>query len=103
MPSKIDTGERAICQNKRAGFDFHIEKRFEAGLVLKGSEVKSCRDGKVQLVDSFASFERDGVYLLKAHIAEYKQGGPFFNHEPARKRKLLLSKKEINQLKTAVE
>ncbi len=103
MTSKDGGAENLICQNKKAGHDYHLEKRFEAGMVLKGSEVKSCREGKVQLVDSFAAFERDGVYLFKANIAEYKQGGPFFNHEPARKRKLLLHKREIAQLKSAVE
>lgn len=101
--SKAGTGEKIVCLNKRASFDYHIEKRFEAGLVLAGSEVKSLRDGKAQLVDSFANFEKDGVYLHKANIAEYKQGGPYFNHVPTRKRKLLLNKREIANLKAAIE
>lgn len=71
--------------------------------MLAGSEVKSLRDGKAQLVDSFANFEKDGVYLHKANIAEYKQGGPYFNHVPTRKRKLLLNKREIANLKAAIE
>jgi len=97
------SGEKIICVNKRAGFDYHIEKRYEAGMVLAGSEVKSLRDGKVQLVDSYAAFERDGVYLYKANISEYKQGGPYFNHIPTRKRKLLLHKREILNLKAQIE
>lgn len=103
MSTKTGAAEKLICLNKRAGHDYHLEKRYEAGMVLKGSEVKSCREGRVQLVDSFAGFEKDGVYLHKANIAEYKQGGPFFNHVPTRKRKLLLNKREITALKTAVE
>lgn len=87
-----------ICQNRRATFDYFIEKRIETGIELLGSEVKSCRQGKVQLVDSFAQVENDQCYLFKAHIAEYKQGGPYFNHTPVRKRKLLLHKREIRNL-----
>lgn len=101
--TKAGSGEKIVCLNKRAGFDYHLEKRFEAGLVLTGSEVKSLRDGKAQLVDSFAIFEKDGVYLHKANINEYKQGGPYFNHVPTRKRKLLLNKREIENLKAAIE
>ena len=103
MAAKSAGAEKLISQNKKATFDYHIEKRIEAGLVLVGSEVKSCRDGRVQLVDSYAAFERDGLYLLKAHIGEYKQGGPYFNHVPVRKRKLLLHKREIDNLKAQTE
>jgi SsrA-binding protein len=96
-------GGGRIADNRRARFDFHVEKKFEAGIVLQGSEVKSCREGKVQLVDSYATIERGELYLMKAHIAEYKQGGPFFNHEPTRKRKLLVHRREIHQLRTALD
>ncbi len=96
-------GAAKIADNRRARHDFHIEKKIEAGIVLQGSEVKSCREGKVQLVDSYATFEKGELYLVKAHIAEFKQGGPFFNHEPTRKRKLLMHHREIVQLKSAVE
>jgi SsrA-binding protein len=101
-PKKGGGGGR-IADNRRARFDFHVEKKFEAGIVLQGSEVKSCREGKVQLVDSYATIERGELYLMKAHIAEYKQGGPFFNHEPTRKRKLLVHRREIHQLRTALD
>jgi len=101
--SPVAGGDSKIADNRRARFDYHVEKKIEAGIVLLGSEVKSCREGKVQLVDSFASFERDELFLVKAHIAEYKQGGPFYNHEPTRKRKLLLHRREITVLKAATE
>ncbi len=100
---KQDQGEKLICQNKRAGFDYHIEKRLEAGIALAGSEVKSCRNGKVQLADSYAAIDRGEIFLHKAHISEYNQGGPFFNHVPQRKRKLLMHKREIRNLQAATE
>jgi len=99
----MSVGEKLICSNKKARHDFVINKTFEAGIVLKGSEVKSCRNGRVQLVDSFAMPEKGEIYLHKAHIAEYKQGGPFFNHEPVRKRKLLMHRKEIANLQAEID
>jgi SsrA-binding protein len=101
--SKKPAAPKLIAQNRRATHDYHIEKRFEAGLVLSGSEVKSCRDAKVQLVDSYAIVEKGEVYLLKANIAEYSKGGPFFNHPPQRPRKLLLHRREIADLKVRIE
>jgi len=92
-----------ISQNKKAFHSFHIEKKLEAGIVLKGSEVKSCREGKVQLVDSYASFKQDEIFLVKAHISEFKQGGPFYNHVPVRPRKLLLHKREIAEIRSLME
>lgn len=101
--SNRKTETNRIADNRRARFDYHVEKKFEAGISLVGSEVKSCREGKVQLVDSYATIERGELFLMKAHIAEYKQGGPFFNHEPTRKRKLLMHRREITQLREALE
>ncbi|MBS1985571.1 MAG: SsrA-binding protein SmpB [Bdellovibrionales bacterium] len=100
---KRDSGLKLICENRKARHDYIIEKTFEAGIQLTGSEVKSCRDGKVQLVDAFASFERGEIFLLKANIAEYKQSGPYFGHPMVRKRKLLLHKKEIINLQAIVQ
>jgi SsrA-binding protein len=97
------TGEKLITHNRQASHNYHLEKKFEAGLVLKGSEVKSCRDGKVQLVDAYASVDRGEMWLHKANIAEYKQGGPFFNHVPTRTRKMLLHKREIANIKALLE
>ncbi|HVJ64373.1 MAG TPA: SsrA-binding protein SmpB [Bdellovibrionota bacterium] len=99
----MSEGEKLISANKKARHDFHIVKTFEAGMVLKGSEVKSCRDGRVQLLDSYASFEKGELYLHKVNIAEFKQSGPFFNHEPARKRKLLMHRREMENLKAEME
>jgi SsrA-binding protein len=93
---------KLICENRKARHDYQIEKVIEAGIELTGSEVKSCRDGKAQLVDAYAAVERGEVYLYKSHISEYKQGGPYFNHPPVRKRKLLLHKREIIQLTESI-
>ena len=101
--STNDEGIKIICQNRRAHHDYHIEKKIEAGIELKGSEVKSCREGKVQLVDCYGFFEKGQLFLIKAHIGEYKQGGPYFNHEPTRKRRLLLHKRELKNLAAQVE
>ncbi|WP_027964306.1 SsrA-binding protein SmpB [Halalkalibacillus halophilus] len=87
----------AIATNRKASHDFFIEETFEAGLVLKGTEIKSIRAGRVNLKDSFARISKGEVYVHNLHIAEYVQGNQF-NHEPTRARKLLLHKKEINQL-----
>lgn len=94
---------KIIANNKRARHNFAIEKTIEVGIALKGSEVKSAKDGKIQLVDSFVTVEQGELILHKVHIAEWKQGGPFFNHEVQRKRKLLAHKREIQQLKAATE
>lgn len=96
-------GSKLVVQNKRAGFNYHIEEKIEAGMVLVGSEVKSARLGKVQLVDAYAAIEKGQVYLHKAHIAEYAQGGPHFNHVTTRKRKLLLHRRQIATLKAKME
>jgi SsrA-binding protein len=90
-------GEKIICTNKQARFDYHLEDRFEAGLVLQGTEVKSLRDGLANLKDSYAAVEDGEVYLYDCHISPYPNGG-YANHEPKRPRKLLLHKKEIRRL-----
>ena len=86
-----------IAQNKRASHDYFIEETFEAGIVLKGTEIKSMRGGRMNLKDSFARIANGEAYLHNAHISEYEQGNRY-NHDPVRARKLLLHKKEINQL-----
>jgi len=92
-----------IASNKKAFHEYIVEKKIEAGIQLKGSEVKSCRESRVQLKDSYAVIYKDEIFLHKCHISEYKQSGPFFNHKPERTRKLLLKKKEILQLKVQTE
>ncbi|MGM0410935.1 MAG: SsrA-binding protein SmpB [Bacillota bacterium] len=88
---------RVVARNKKAKHDYHIEESFEAGIVLKGTEIKSIRQSKVNLKDSFALVEDGEVFLHNMHISPYKQGNRY-NHEPERVRKLLLHKREINSL-----
>lgn len=88
---------KIICQNKKAFHEYFIEETYEAGIVLVGTEVKSLRDGKAQLVDSYAVFKGDELFMLNAHISPYSHAARD-NHEPTRSRKLLLHKKELNKL-----
>ena len=92
----------SLAQNRRATFEFEILERLEAGLVLKGSEVKSMRDGKLSLAESYAQFERDELFLLGAHVAEFPQAHRR-NHEPLRPRKLLLHRRQLDRLHEAVQ
>ncbi|GAE28235.1 tmRNA-binding protein SmpB [Halalkalibacter wakoensis JCM 9140] len=92
-----DKDRNVIAQNKRAGHDYFIEETYEAGIVLKGTEIKSMRAGRMNLKDSFARISNGEMYLHNAHISEYEQGNRY-NHEPTRARKLLLHKKQINTL-----
>lgn len=92
---------KIISENKKARFDFQILETFEAGLVLKGSEVKSLRDGQVNLKDSYVSFSQDEAYLQNAHISVYKASS-YNNHSPERMRKLLLHRQELEQIFSAI-
>lgn len=89
-------------KNKKAYFDYEILESFEAGIVLKGTEIKSIRDGKVNLKDSYAVIKNNEVFLLNTHISQYKEGN-IFNHDETRTRKLLLHKKEIKKIKEQLE
>ncbi len=95
-------GEKLICQNKKAFFNYFIEEKVQAGISLLGSEVKSLRDGRVNLGDSYADIRRGEVFLVDAHISPYPQANRM-NHEPLRTRKLLLHRKEIRRLIGKVE
>ncbi len=97
MSTDSDTGAKAVATNRKAFHEYFIEERFEAGIVLQGTEVKSLRDGKVNLQDSFASVRDGEVFLHHCHISPYSHGN-IMNHDPLRVRKLLLHKKEINKL-----
>lgn len=98
-PKKTEAG--AVAVNRRARFDYEIEETFEAGLMLMGSEVKSLREGRANIAESYVSPERGEIFLINADIPPY---GPAnrFNHEPRRHRKLLLKSKEIEKLAGAV-
>ena len=89
--------QRLIAQNKKARHEFHILDTFEAGVVLLGSEVKSCRRGGANLKDSYARIEKGEIYLVNANISPYPYANRY-NHDPLRKRKLLFHKAEIKKL-----
>lgn len=95
-------GTQTIVTNRRARFDYEILDRFEAGLVLTGSEVKSLRDGSAQIVESFVKIGREGADLMNMTIPPYAMGG-YSNHEPRRPRRLLLHKSEIEKLRKGTE
>lgn len=88
---------KIVCRNRRARRDYHIETTMEAGLVLTGTEVKSLRQGKADLADSYAAFQQGEIFLIGMHIAAYEKAR-HFNHEPRRPRKLLLQKSVIRRL-----
>ena len=97
MSKKTNHGLKIICLNRKASFNFFFEDLLEAGIVLKGSEIKSVRNGKVNIADSYAVEKKGEIILINSHIASYKQAS-FTNHKPLDERKLLLNKKEINKL-----
>ncbi len=90
---------KILSDNRSAGYNYHLLERFEAGLVLTGTEVKSAKDGKIQLKESYAEVNDHEAWLLNAHISEYSHGN-IMNHAPVRKRKLLLHRSEIDKLQT---
>jgi SsrA-binding protein len=94
---------KPIAENRRARFDYFLEQTFECGIALTGSEVKSLRNGKANIAESYAAVEGKEIVLVNADIPPYAQSGPFFNHEPRRPRKLLLKRKEIDKLLGAVQ
>lgn len=94
---------KLIAENRRARFDYFLEQSFEAGIALTGSEVKSLRNGRANIAESYAAVENGEIVLVNADIPPYKQAGPYFNHEPRRHRKLLLKKREIEKLIGAVQ
>jgi SsrA-binding protein len=91
------TGEKTICQNRKARHNYHILETYEAGMVLKGTEVKSLRAGRANLKDSYARVQDGELWLENMHISPYEQGNRF-NHDPTRARKLLMHKGEIMRL-----
>jgi len=92
-----ERAEKVVATNRKAFHDYHVEERLEAGIVLKGTEVKSLREGQVNLKDSYASVDHGELVLHHCHISPYSHGN-IMNHDPVRPRKLLLHRKEINKL-----
>ena len=102
MASKTSaSGNRLIANNKKAYFDYFIEEKYEAGMVLHGTEVKSIRAGKCSIKESYIKIENGEVYVLGMNITPYEKGN-IFNKEPLRTRRLLLHKHEINKIAAAV-
>ena len=97
MKQKTNTGLKIISLNRKARFNYFFIEFYEAGIVLKGSEVKSLRDGKANISESYAFDSKGEIYLVNSHIPSYKESS-YNNHDPKRNRKLLLNKREINKL-----
>lgn len=93
---------KVIATNRKAYHDYHIEETFEAGIELKGTEVKSIREGKINLKDSYVLIKNDELWLLNCHISPYSHGN-IMNHDPLRTRKLLMHKREIQRLKGKIK
>ena len=92
-----EKGRKLVAQNKKALHDYHIGQKYEAGMVLTGTEVKSLRAGRASLVDGFATVDGGEVWLQHVHIPEYAEG-TWTNHAPRRKRKVLMHRAEIDKL-----
>ena len=97
MNRKTNAGLKIICLNRKASFNYFFENLIEAGIVLKGSEIKSVREGKINIADSYAIEKKGEIVLINSHISSYKQAS-YSNHKPLDERKLLLNKREINKL-----
>jgi SsrA-binding protein len=93
----VESGIKILSDNRHAAHDYHLLERYEAGLALTGTEVKAAKNGKIQLKESFAEVAGNEAWLVNAHISEYSHGNRE-NHEPTRRRKLLLHRQEIDKL-----
>lgn len=90
---------KIIATNRKVSFEYTLIEKFEAGIALQGSEIKSIRAGQISIQEAYVDVQNgESAWLVEAHIAPYEQAGKFFNHEPRRKRRLLLHKKEIREL-----
>ena len=97
MKSKPKSGLKIITINRKASYNYFFKDIFEAGIVLKGSEIKSVRSGKINIADAYAVNKGNEIFLINSHIPEYKEAS-YSNHNPYNERKLLLNRKEINKL-----
>jgi len=103
MAPKPERRFKVVSENRRARFNYEIGDKFEAGIALTGSEVKSLRTGKATIAESYADSKGGELWLINANIPEYLQAGPFNNHAPKRPRRLLLHHRKIDRLSNAVE
>ncbi len=99
---KPNIQQKISIKNRRAGFDYTFIEKFTAGIVLLGTEIKSIREGKASLVDSYCYFKNDELYIRSLNISIYTEGN-LYNHEPTRERKLLLHKQELTKLKKKMQ
>ena len=97
MNQKTKSGLKIVCNNRKAKFNYFFNEFYEAGIALKGSEVKTLRDGKANISEAYATDEQGEIFLHNSHIPSYKESS-YNNHDPKRNRKLLLNKREINKL-----
>ena len=97
MNKKTKNGFKIISKNRKASFNYFFREFYEAGIVLKSSEIKSIRSGKINISDSYAYDHKGEIFLVNSHISSHKESS-YYDHEPMRNRKLLLNKKEINKL-----
>jgi SsrA-binding protein len=101
IKAKPTTVKKIVAENRKARFNYEIVDTYEAGLVLTGTEVKSLREGKANIAESYASDEGGEIWLINSYLPEYLQANRF-NHETRRRRKLLLSKREMHRLQNAI-
>jgi SsrA-binding protein len=100
LPPPFDK-QKVVAENRRARYDYFVEERFEAGIQLTGTEVKSLRQGEGSIAESYAAVEDEELWLINSHIPEYSHGNRL-NHQPRRARKLLLKSREIGKLQGAI-
>jgi SsrA-binding protein len=103
MAAKTERKIKIVADNRKARFNYEIGEVFEAGIMLTGTEVKSLRTGKATIAESYADAREGEIWLINSNIPEYLQATSRFNHEPKRRRKLLLHKSQVNKLAGAVE
>ncbi len=96
--TKSSDGRMIIATNRKAQHDYFLEDQIEAGLVLVGSEIKSIRERRVNIREGYVQVQNGELWLINVHIADYKQAGPHYGHDPLRPRKLLLHRKEIERI-----
>lgn len=89
---------KVIATNRKAGFEYFLLEKYEAGLALHGTEIKAIRAGQISIQEAYVETDGNEAWLVESHIAPYEQAGKYFNHEPKRKRRLLLHKKQIREL-----
>ncbi|MEO9459275.1 MAG: SsrA-binding protein SmpB [Lentilitoribacter sp.] len=99
---KSDPNQKIVAENRKARYNYELIEVLEAGLMLTGTEVKSLREGKANIAESYASFEEGEIWLINSYVPEYLQGNRF-NHEPRRKRKLLLKAREVKRFSDAID